>query len=157
MHKYSSKVANVDSMGCLRRQGNTDYPKYACGAVPYWKGKYKSYILHVYWFKHILQLHGTWNWFLMFNIMCFPRNSLDSAMLWSSHTYTVVTSARRATWMKQIGRKCGEVRTTSQQICHRGDQRLFSKSGPWHSDDDGVIMIMVIMMELMSQKCSDSE
>ena len=50
-----------------------------------------------------------------------------------------------------------QVRTTSQQICHRGDQRLFSKSGPWHSDDDGVIMIMVIMMELMSQKCSDSE
>ena len=107
MHKYSSKVANVDSMGCLRRQGNTDYPKYACGAVPYWKGKYKSYILHVYWFKHILQLHGTWNWFLMFNIMCFPRNSLDSAMLWSSHTYTVVTSAGRLTWMKKIGRKCG--------------------------------------------------
>ena len=111
MHKYSSKVANVDSMGCLRRQGNTDYPKYACGAVPYWKGKYKSYILHVYWFKHILQLHGTWNWFLMFNIMCFPRNSLDSAMLWASHTYTVVTSAGRATWMKQIGHKCGRHRS----------------------------------------------
>ena len=59
-----------------------------------------------------------------------------------------------------------QVRTTSQQICHRGDQRLFSKSGHWHGDDDGVIMIMVIMMimvitmimmELMSQKCSDSK
>ena len=59
----------------------------------------------------MLQLHDTWNWFLMFNIMCFPRNSLDSAMLWSSHTYTVVTSAGRLTWMKQIGRKCGRHRS----------------------------------------------
>ena len=44
-----------------------------------------------------------------------------------------------------------QVRTTSQQICHRGDQRLFSKSDPWHGDEDGVIVIMTIMMELMSQ------
>ena len=39
-----------------------------------------------------------------------------------------------------------QVRTTSQQICHRGDQRLFSKSGPWPGDDDGKIMMMVIML-----------
>ena len=35
MRKYSSKVINVGSVGCLKGQGNAYCPKYACCAVPY--------------------------------------------------------------------------------------------------------------------------
>ena len=81
----------------------------------------------------------------MFNIMCFPSDSLYHALILThlhSRNFCRAVDVNETNW--------AQVRTTSQQICHRGDQRLFSKSDPWHGDDDGVIMIMVFMMELTS-------
>ena len=103
------------------------------------------YILHIYY--RVVQTYVTASWHLklildvQYNVFSEKQLGLCHALILThlhSRNFCRAVDVNETNW--------AQVRTTSQQICHRGDQRLFSKSGPWHGEDDGVIMIMVIMV-----------